>query len=155
MIILPCAWCLDKTYKLNRVSRSTCSLWTCSENAPACSENWGTDPFLLIWLVKVAVMAASGCTPSTTSCCQGPRLTTDTLLLDFSLSPVQHSKQHTNKIVAVKSSLKTLCIIDWSALTHRKWVDSPTPPGTTNQYRPLLAPFPGPLENFERTRERG
>ena len=72
-------------------------------------------------------MAASGCTPSATSCCQGPRLTTDTLLLDPSPSPVQHSKQHTNKIVAVKSSLKTLCIIDWSALTHRKWVDSPTP----------------------------
>ena len=86
-----------------------------------------TDPFLLIWLVKVAVMAASGCTPSTTSCCQGPRLTTDTLLLDPSPSPVQeHSKQHTNKIAAVKPSLKALCIIDlWSnveipdsALTH-------------------------------------
>ena len=90
-------------------------------------------------------MAASGCTPSATSCCQGSRLTTDTLLLDPSPSPVQHSKQHTNKIVAVKSSLKTLCIIDWSALTHRKWFDSPTP-----RKLPIslsLAPFPGPLEN--------
>ena len=133
-------------------------LLTCSKYTPACCENLRciltTDPFLLIWLVKVAVMAASGCTPSTTSCCQGPRLTTDTLLLDPSPSPVQHSKQHTNKIVAVKSSLKTLCIIDCdSALTHRKWIAPP--PGTTNQYIPPLAPFPGPLENFERTWERG
>ena len=134
-------------------------LLTCSKYTPACCENLRciltTDPFLLIWLVKVAVMAASGCTPSTTSCCQGPRLTTDTLLLDPSPSPVQHSKQHTNKIVAVKSTLKTLCIIDWSALTHRKWVDSPTPRNYLRYRLPWLVPFPGPLENFERTWERG
>ena len=67
-----------------------------------------THPFRLIWLVKLAVTAAFGCSPSTISCCQGPRLTADTLLLTPSSPTVPDhwdSTQHINKIVPLKDSI--------------------------------------------------
>jgi len=67
-----------------------------------------THPFRLIWLVKLAVTAAFGCSPSTISCCQGPCLTADTLLLTPSSPTVPDhwdSTQHINKIVPLRDSI--------------------------------------------------
>jgi len=80
-----------------------------------------THPFRLIWLVKLAVTAAFGCSPSTISCCQGPRLTADTLLLTPSSPTVPDhwdSTQHINKIVPLRDSIvhanlpaATMCLV--------------------------------------------